>query len=260
VIVRASDFIVVLMVGVLGLSTEILAQPATTARGEMKLSEAKKVIRQQMGHMSQEVVQISSNRIVFRIYSRDRSNSLTCEYSFENKKIELIKSGFATNPNVRTGAADCGSGGEVGFQQYCASDDACERFYRALLFLQERARRHSSGASAIAEAKFAEVVEEYRRADPKPQFPEAARKFRVQAESAMRDRQFDDAAELYEEALKVAPWWPQGRFNLAHILGELEEYGEAMAEMRKYLALVPGVSNARAAQDKIYEWEGKVGR
>ena len=213
-----------------------------------------------MDYMKEEVIQISSTRIVYRIFSKDRSVSDTCEYSFENRKIELVKSGFVTNPNVRTGAADCANNGKVGFQQFCASDDACERFYRALLFLQERARRHSSAASGIADSRFAEIAEEYKRADPKPQFPEAARKFRVQAESAVRDQQLDDAADLYEEALHVAPWWPEGRFNRALILGELKEYREAMGEMRKYLALVPGTSNARAAHDKIYEWEGKVGR
>lgn len=256
---RVADLVVVLTISMLGASTEILAQPGSAARGEMKLSEAKKVIKQQMEHMKEEVVQISSDRVVYKIYSRDRSDSDTCEYFFENKKVEFAKSGFATLANVRGGTADCAKYGKVSFQLLCASDDACERFYRALLILQGRVKRRSNGATDISQSKFAEVAEQYKRADPKPRFPEAARKFRVQAESAVRDKQFDDAAELYEEALNVAPWWPEGRFNRALILGELKEYAEATAEMKKYLMLVPGAPNARAAQDKIYEWEGKAG-
>jgi hypothetical protein len=34
----------------------------------------------------------------------------------------------------------------------------------------------------------------------------------------------------------------------------------AVAEMNRYLVLVPDAPNASAAQDKIYEWEGKAGR
>lgn len=104
-------------------------------------------------------------------------------------------------------------------------------------------------------SQFEAIAANYRNAVAKPEFPEAARRFRVQAEAAVRNKDYEDAADLYDEALKIAPWWPEGRFNRALILGELKEYGEAMAEMKKYLVLVPDAPNARAAQDKIYEWE-----
>lgn len=89
----------------------------------------------------------------------------------------------------------------------------------------------------------------------KPVVPEDARKFKVQAESAIQDKQFKDAADLYGEALNVAPWWPEGRFNRSLVLGETGEYGDAMREMKLYLQLAPDAPNARAAQDKIYDWE-----
>jgi hypothetical protein len=54
----------------------------------------------------------------------------------------------------------------------------------------------------------------------------------------------------------VAPWWPEGYFNRALILGETGRYRKAVEEMRKYLMIVPGAPDAREAQDKIYEWEG----
>jgi hypothetical protein len=111
---------------------------------------------------------------------------------------------------------------------------------------------------AAAEKLFAEAAARYRTANPKPEFPEAARRLRIQAEVAVRDKRLEDATDLYEEALKLAAWWPEGRFNRALILGELKEYPEAMAEMKKYLMLVPDAPNARAAQDKIYEWEARV--
>jgi len=70
---------------------------------------------------------------------------------------------------------------------------------------------------------------------------------------------FDGAFEHYAKALAIAPWWPEGRFNRALILGELKRYSEAVREMKRYLQLVPDAPNARASQDKIYEWEGKAG-
>jgi len=105
--------------------------------------------------------------------------------------------------------------------------------------------------------RFQAIVRQYREAATKPEFPEDARRFRVRAESAVSDKRFDDAADRYEEALKLVPWWPEGRFNRAVVLGDLERYTEAIREMKKYLALVPDSPNARAAQDQIYSWEDK---
>ncbi len=107
---------------------------------------------------------------------------------------------------------------------------------------------------------FKDIVDKFRGNAAPPEFPEDARRLRVQAESALRDKRLDDASDRYEEALKIAAWWPEGRFNRALILGDLERYAEAMREMKRYLALVPEALNARAAQDKIYEWEDKVKR
>ena len=105
---------------------------------------------------------------------------------------------------------------------------------------------------------FNEVVANYLAANPKPQLPEEARKFKVQAEFAVQEKQFDRAVELYGKALEIAPWWPQGYFNRAFILGEMKKYREAMREMKMYLRLTPDAPDARAAQDKVYQWEGVV--
>jgi hypothetical protein len=103
---------------------------------------------------------------------------------------------------------------------------------------------------------FQSVVTSYLAANPKPQFPEEARKFKVQAEFAVQEKQFDRAAELYGKVLEITPWWPQGHFNRALILGELKQYHVAMREMKMYVRLAPDAPDARAAQDRIYQWEG----
>jgi tetratricopeptide (TPR) repeat protein len=80
----------------------------------------------------------------------------------------------------------------------------------------------------------------------------------VQAEFAFEQKRLQDAARLYAEALKIAPWWPEGRFNRALLLAEVGQYRGAISEMRRYLQLVPDAPGARAAQDRIYRWESAM--
>jgi hypothetical protein len=105
------------------------------------------------------------------------------------------------------------------------------------------------------EEKFRQTAANYRNATQKPALPEDVRKYKIQAEFAVRQKRFDDAADRYDQALQIASWWPQGHFNRALILGELKRYGEAIDEMNRYLLLVPDAQNVRAAKDKIYQWD-----
>jgi tetratricopeptide (TPR) repeat protein len=111
---------------------------------------------------------------------------------------------------------------------------------------------------AEAPGAFEAQAQAYRAAATKPELPESAREFKVRAESAVAEKRFLDAVEAYDRALQVAPWWPQGHFNVALVLGELKTYGLAVKEMQRYLALAPDAANARQAQDKIYAWRGKL--
>jgi tetratricopeptide (TPR) repeat protein len=123
-------------------------------------------------------------------------------------------------------------------------------------------------ADALAVIKLAPALKEqqiafetqaksYRDAVLKPVPGEEVRRYRVQAEAAVSDRRYQDAADLYTKALYTAPWWPEGHFNAALICGELHQYAKAIDHMQKYLALVPSAPDARAAQDKIYVWESE---
>jgi Flp pilus assembly protein TadD len=108
------------------------------------------------------------------------------------------------------------------------------------------------------EAAFQAALRSYQTAKVKPELSEKSRRFKVQAEGAIRDKDFVGAVDLYGEALKVSPWWPEGHFNRALVLAETKDYDTAIIEMKRYLALVPNAPNARAAQDKIYDWERKA--
>jgi hypothetical protein len=108
------------------------------------------------------------------------------------------------------------------------------------------------------EARFADVAKAYRAANPKPPRPEALVRFQVQAEGAVRDKDFAGAEDYFAQGLQVAPWWPDGHYNRAIVLAETGDYAPATVEMQRYLLLVPEASNAREAQNMIYDWQRKA--
>jgi formylglycine-generating enzyme required for sulfatase activity len=109
--------------------------------------------------------------------------------------------------------------------------------------------------AADATDPFQDVVTQYKAANPKPELSEEARKYKVQAEFMAQEKQGDKAIALYGKALEIAPWWPEGHYRLGLLLGESRKYRDAMREMQRYLQLAPEGADARAAQDKLYQWE-----
>jgi tetratricopeptide (TPR) repeat protein len=125
----------------------------------------------------------------------------------------------------------------------------------ALFILKRRAEGYRPPEDAAAEAAFQEEARKYREAPVKPALPEEAHKYAVQGDFAIEKKNLPAAEDRYAEALKVAPWWPEGHFKHGLILADLEQYDEAIGEMKKYLLLAPDAKDARAAQDNIYKWE-----
>lgn len=131
-------------------------------------------------------------------------------------------------------------------------------FMNALTFFQRDAREHP--AAYVDAPAFDQVVKAYRAAGGRQELPEEARRFQIQAFAAVDEGRFGEAAEAFQRALDLAPWWPQGHFNLALTRAALDDYPGAVEAMGRYLKLEPSAQDSREAQDKIYEWEGKAQR
>lgn len=108
--------------------------------------------------------------------------------------------------------------------------------------------------TAADRAAFVAVLADFRAGKVNPNVDEAVRQHKVAAELAVKGKRLWDAADEFTQGLTLAPWWPQGNFNLALVYGELRAYPLAARYMQRYLELVPDAANARAAQDKVYEW------
>ena len=144
-----------------------------------------------------------------------------------------------------------------GFRCDCwrVDDPTMQNMVDALFVLKRAALEES--ASEGEPGEFEATARAYRSANPKPALPEGAHRYMVEAETAVRNKQFDMAAGFYEQAIEVAPWNPPAHFNRALVLGKQQEYDDAIREMKRYLSLAPDAPDARAAQDQIYSWESE---
>jgi len=90
----------------------------------------------------------------------------------------------------------------------------------------------------------------------KPKIPTEAKKFYIKAMAvhidAVNDADFDKAARVYLEAIRVAPWWPQAYYNRASALESAKRFEEAAEDRRFFRA-----SRAPAEKEKAELPPGK---
>jgi tetratricopeptide (TPR) repeat protein len=103
---------------------------------------------------------------------------------------------------------------------------------------------------------FEPIAAQYRALKVKPPMSEEQRKYIVQANSFNQQKKYDKAIELYNKAIELDQTaFPAAYSNLALLSAQLHKFNTAIYYMKKYLLLEPDASDARGAQDKIYEWE-----
>jgi tetratricopeptide (TPR) repeat protein len=105
-------------------------------------------------------------------------------------------------------------------------------------------------------ADFQEKAKAWQALPQKPRLPEEARRFRVLADDAVQNKNFDKAANYYEQGIAIDPMWPAGHYNAAMIYKELNFYPMAVMHMKRYLVLKP--EDTKKYQDQIYIWEEKA--
>lgn len=105
-------------------------------------------------------------------------------------------------------------------------------------------------------AAFTEQAARVRAQAVKPALSEEQRRLVVQAEHLRQQKDYLGAADLFRTAIRLGPVsYPPAYFNLALLYEQEGLYARAIESMRRYLALQPNAADARAAQDKIYQWE-----
>ncbi len=106
---------------------------------------------------------------------------------------------------------------------------------------------------------FKPVAEQYHALQVKPEITEEQRKYIVQANLFNQKKEYDKAISLYNKVIEIEQTaYPAAYYNQALLLAQTQRFREAIYNMKKYLMLVPEAEDARAAQDKIYEWEAEL--
>jgi tetratricopeptide (TPR) repeat protein len=105
---------------------------------------------------------------------------------------------------------------------------------------------------------FEPVAAKYRELKVKPPVNEEQRKYIVQANSFNEQKLYSKAIELYKKAIELdRTAYPAAYSNLALLSAQEKKYTAAIFYMKMYLILAPDATDARSAQDKIYEWEAR---
>lgn len=87
-----------------------------------------------------------------------------------------------------------------------------------------------------------------------PALPEKAREHLVRSSFLLKKG--GDIGMVEKEmtaALRIAPWWVEGYFNIGQLQAEQKKFDQAERNLRLFIVAAPGDPRAQAAQDKIFE-------
>ena len=131
-----------------------------------------------------------------------------------------------------------------------------EELRRNLIFMQKHYKAKRDESQRIL---FEQKASEYRKLTIKPVVSEEQRKLIVQANLFNQQKNYVKAIELYTKAIEVDQTaYPAGYSNLALLSAQINKFDAAIDYMKKYLFLEHEATDARSAQDKIYEWEAMI--
>jgi tetratricopeptide (TPR) repeat protein len=126
--------------------------------------------------------------------------------------------------------------------------------YNHLTALKSFVNNHNINTDSV----LVNFQKEFKKLSSLSPMSEEQRKFIVQANAANEEKDYNKASELFDKAVKLNPYsYSPAYYNMALIASQLGRYQYAIFNMKKYLILSPEAQDARAAQDKIYEWEMK---
>ncbi len=109
--------------------------------------------------------------------------------------------------------------------------------------------------------QFKQVAAQYRELKTKPVVTEEQRKYIVQANAFNERKDYVKAIDFYNKAIELDKTaYPGAYMNMALLSAQVQNYEGAIFQMKRYLMLMPEAEDARGAQDKIYEWEGIIGK
>lgn len=101
------------------------------------------------------------------------------------------------------------------------------------------------------------IIKHLQTMTPAPAIPEEARRYFIEGNALLKAAKeqggYGLAIEAFRQCLLIAPWWAEAYNNYAVALDVANQFDDAVAALKLYIATSPGEGEARKAQDKIYE-------
>ncbi len=103
------------------------------------------------------------------------------------------------------------------------------------------------------------IIRLVQKLSPPPSIPEEATRFSVRGEIAIKEAKntadFGEAAKEFSKAVRVAPWWVDGYYNLAVAQEKAGQLNEAIRSLNLYLLAAPASSDTEKVKRQIYALE-----
>ncbi len=133
----------------------------------------------------------------------------------------------------------------------------------------------SQAAAEKTEAAREKIIKMAMAMDQAPPVPEAARKHFVAGATLFKEaknaKDYLETEAEFSDACRLAPWWPEARYNLAMVYvfaadydssiqdfdSAVNFYRDALYTLKIYQSYKLSDADARTVQDKIYELEAK---
>jgi len=133
------------------------------------------------------------------------------------------------------------------------------KFYDDLILIQKQLKNQLIEKRNSQLVLFEPIAAQYRALKIKPIVSEGQREFIVQANLLNQQKLYNKAIEFYVKAIELDKTaYPAAYSNLALLSAQVHRFDAAIFYMKIYLLLEPDASDARAAQDKIYEWKAQL--
>jgi tetratricopeptide (TPR) repeat protein len=218
--------------------------------GMDEMNKAKSVFQDKIKGMNDNIKFISVFNDRFEITLKKSSKTI---YFSDQYKVQIFK---VTNPPVPPEPAKTYYR-LLNFEElsniYYTEPSELEEFADYFFYFQHRFNVQQYDSLT---ALFKPLAAQYCALKVKPQVSEVQRKYIVQANVLNQQKMYQKAIELYNKANEIDQTaYPAAYSNLALLSAQLYQFDAAIYYMNKFLLLEPEASEARSAQDKIYEWE-----
>lgn len=145
-------------------------------------------------------------------------------------------------------------------QQSLLKGDKLGAFHSFVNAFQQSAQEDQNGRTTAVQGMSGII----RSGFTPPVTTESSRKLAIKAQVVAQEKAYQEAIELYAQAINETPWVANFYYDHALLIAEAvqksDDYNAAIVEMKRFILLSTNAVEIREAQDRIYQWEVKRDR